>query len=123
MKRGAVAAVVVVLGASATGAGAADRGVLRVVATRGPVTPVCAVDVPCDGPAAGVRISIQRQGAVVRRAVTDEHGRARLALLGGRYVVTATYGGGIKPRAVSSLARISAGRTTTVRFSFDTGIR
>jgi hypothetical protein len=115
--------LVLVLAVTGPGAGASGKGVLRVVATRGPVTPVCTIDVPCDGPAKGVQVVVRHQGAVVARAVTDDAGRARIALAGGRYAVTATFGGGIDPAAKAKAAIVSAGRTTTVTFSFDTGIR
>jgi hypothetical protein len=108
---------------AATAEGAANRGTIAVVATRGPITPVCAIEVPCDGPATGVRLLVRRGGVVMRRAVTNDEGRARLAVQPGRYVVTASYGELLRPRVQSVSIRVRAGRATRVRFAFDTGIR
>ncbi len=102
---------------------AADRGVLAVVALRGPITPVCKVGVPCNGPAAGVGIVVRRGGAVVARATTGKTGRARVLLRPGRYAVSASYGAAMHARLQSASVTIVAGRTKLVRFSFDTGIR
>jgi len=115
--------VAIVASVATAAAGAADRGTIAVVATRGPITPVCAVEVPCDGPAAGVRLVVRRSCVVVRRAVTDPQGRARIALLPGRYVVTASYGAVLRPRVESAAVQVRTGRTSLVRFAFDTGIR
>ncbi len=111
------------IASAGTGAGAPAKGVLRVVATRGPITPVCAIEVPCDGPAANVHVVVRHLGKVVARASTDAAGRARIPLVAGRYVVTASYAAGIGDPAQSRTARVIAGRGTTVTFSFDTGIR
>jgi hypothetical protein len=125
MRRALPSLLTLVLGlaASASGAGAGGGGLLRIVATRGPVTPVCRVDVPCDGPAKAVQIVVRRSGAVVAHALTDAAGRARVPLPGGRYAVTATYAGGVGTAAQSKAARVVTGHTTTLTFSFDTGIR
>jgi hypothetical protein len=122
MKRLLVVLAVALLGAGPASA-AGSKGTIEVIATRGPVTPVCAVEVPCDGPAAGVRVVVSRRGVVVARGSTNRDGRARLLLLPGRYVVTALYGGGIRPQSESAGARVVVGRIARVRFAFDTGIR
>jgi hypothetical protein len=125
MRRALVAILALAVGVFAASLAAAStgKGSLRVVVTRGPITPVCKVGVPCDGPAKGVRIVVRRNGAVVARGLTDALGRTRFALVGGRYAVAATYSGGVAARAESKPARVVAGRTTIVAFSFDTGIR
>jgi hypothetical protein len=104
-------------------AGAEVRGTLRIVAVRGPISPVCMVDVPCEGPAAGVRIVVSRNGLVVARRVTDRDGRAHVTCAPGRYRVKASYAGGVAPQFRSRLVRVYDNRTVRVRFSFDTGIR
>jgi hypothetical protein len=116
-------AVLAVSAVAAATAGAASRGTIAVVATRGPVTPVCAIEVPCDGPAAGVRLVVRHSGTVVGRAITNEDGRARLAFLPGRYLVTASYGESVQPRVESASIQVRAGHITRLHFAFDTGIR
>lgn len=107
----------------AAAAGATDRGTLQITAVKSPITPVCTVGVPCDGPVAGVRIVVRRNGLVIAGTVTDREGRAHVTLRPGRYRVTASYGGGLRPQVESVFARSFAGRTTRIRISFDTGIR
>ena len=121
MRRLAVA--LVSAGLLAGHADAGNKGAISVVATRGPITPVCAVEVPCSGPAPGVRLTVRHLGVVVMRAVTDRKGHARLAVSPGRYTVTASYGGGLGPRNESARVVVAVGRTSVVRFAFDTGIR
>ena len=89
---------------------------------RGPITPVCRVDVPCDAPAAGLVLVFSRSGRVVARTTTNRNGAYRLALLPGRYGVTTarrTLGSGLTPRSVL----VPRGRVARVDFKLDTGIR
>ena len=89
---------------------------------RGPITPVCRVDVPCDAPAAGVVLVFSRFGRVVTRTTTSRSGAYRLALRPGRYGVTTarrTIGSGLTPRSVL----VPRGRVARVDFKLDTGIR
>ena len=90
---------------------------------RGPVTPVCRVGDPCAKPAAGVTLVFSRDGSEVARTKTSLRGRYRIALRGGWYAVRALpltrIGRGISPGRV----RVVAGRTRTVDFALDTGIR
>lgn len=104
-------------------ASAAVRGVVAVAATRGPITPVCKVGQSCDGPAEGVQLVVRRDGTVVKRAVTNASGLARLILRPGRYKVTAYYGAAMHARLQAKSVVVVAGRTAQLRFSFDTGIR
>jgi hypothetical protein len=104
-------------------AAAAVKGVVAVTATRGPVTPVCKVGQPCDGPAEGVQLVVRRSDTVVKRAVTNAVGSARLVLAPGRYQVTAFYGAAMHARLQARSVVVVGGRTTRLRFSFDTGIR
>jgi hypothetical protein len=107
----------------APGAGADVRGTLAIAAVRGPITPVCMVGVPCEGPAAGVRVVVSRNGVAVARRVTDREGRAHVTCAPGRYLVKASYAGGVTPQLRSRWVRVYDNRTVRVRFSFDTGIR
>jgi hypothetical protein len=95
---------------------------LRGIVTRGPITPVCRVGVPCDEPAANVVLVFSRSGRVVARARTGRNGDYRLTLPPGRYDVrttTRTLGSGLSPRVVL----VPRHRVRRVDFELDTGIR
>ena len=85
--------------------------------TRGPVTPVCEAEKPCEAPAAYVRLTFARAGtAVIVR--TDRAGRYRVRLAPGTYRVRASVGMSIAPSAVTV-----RGTSARCSFSIDTGIR
>jgi hypothetical protein len=113
-------ALLVVASAQAT----VRRGGLHGLVTRGPIVPVCAIEVPCDAPAPHLTLLFLRNDRLVGRVVTDESGRYSLRLPAGAYTVS-------RPAAVSSIdrklepnrVRVFAGRLTRVDFSIDTGIR
>ena len=63
------------------------RGTLSGTVMRGPVTPVCVAELPCDEPAANVTLLFIQKGAVIVRAVTNAQGRYRVRLPPGVYVV------------------------------------
>ena len=100
------------------------RGGLHGVVMRGPIVPVCSIELPCDAPAPHVTLLFLRNDRLVGRAVTDADGRYALRLPAGSYTVS-------RPAAVSSIdrklepnrVRVYAGRVTRVDFSIDTGIR
>jgi hypothetical protein len=112
-----VAAVLAGTASGTTGSG------LHGLVTRGPITPVCMMDQPCDEPAANVQLLFLRNGAVVSRVRTTATGKYRLALAPGRYAVKLPgkpgIGRNLKPQAV----RVLRGRNVRVDFSIDTGIR
>src|SRR5437868_3811256 len=85
------ALVVVALALAAPSAGATASGLTGVV-TRGPITPVCRVGVPCSAPAKN-ELLVFRRGAFSRSTRTGATGRYRILLPPGRYVVTLTPGG------------------------------
>jgi hypothetical protein len=107
---------------SAAGAATSPSG-LRGMVTRGPITPVCAAEVPCDGPAKNVTLVFSRYGRVVRRATTNDQGRYRVRLAPGLYAVRLQVkqqiGRGLQPER----ARVAPSRFRRVDFSIDTGIR
>src|SRR5438093_502986 len=88
------------------------------VITRGPITPVCAVEVPCDGPAAGVAVDLLQANVVIAHTKTGVDGRYYVLAAPGNYVVRAT-GRLLSPR----VTRVQAGRFAEVDFKIDTGIR
>jgi hypothetical protein len=88
--------------------------------TRGPVTPVCQLGIPCDEPAAHATFLLLRNGKSVR-VRTDARGRYRVRLAPGRYTIAKpNWGpGGIKPTS----ARVPRGRFARLNLFIDTGIR
>jgi hypothetical protein len=90
---------------------------LKGVVTIGPLTPVCRMGTPCDGPAPRVTLTFTSPSRVVR-ATTAKDGSYAVKLAPGTYTVTASKGVRVAP------ARMVV-RPTTKRQSFaiDTGIR
>jgi hypothetical protein len=89
---------------------------------RGPIMPVCRVNVPCDAPAVGLRLRFIRSGRVVATATTNAKGWYRVVLRPGRYSVRTnrrTHEGIPTP----SVATATSGRFRRVDFHIDTGIR
>jgi hypothetical protein len=99
------------------------RGVLQGEVRRGPITPVCTVELPCDGPAKNTTLLFSRNDHVVGRVVTDDEGRYRLRLPAGMYTVSRPAAVPIDRKLTPHEIRIRAGRVTTVDFFIDTGIR
>jgi hypothetical protein len=96
-------------------------GSLHGTVTRGPITPVCQVGVPCNGPAAHMTLFFTRSG-VRTSTSTDAQGRYRLKLNAGLYTVRTNqkvFGATPKPSTV----RVYAARDRRVDFFVDTGIR
>ena len=114
-----VAAVTVSVGAASGSTGSGLHGLV----TRGPITPVCSVDQPCDEPAANVQLVFVRNGVVVSRVRTSATGKYRLALSPGRYAVRLPGKPGLGRIVKPQTARVLRGRYTRVDFSIDTGIR
>jgi hypothetical protein len=101
------------------------------VAGRVQLGPQCPVETegdPCeDEPAAGARVTVAKQlpgdsdagGEVIARTTTDSHGRYRVAVAPGKYVVTADAGMTCEPMD----ARVNADAYAKVDIPCDTGIR
>ena len=91
---------------------------------RGPITPVCRVDVPCDAPfSAG--FTVQRGGRQVAQFQSDSAGQFTVYLQPGAYSVVPNADAPLispssqaKPVTVGDTAPL-----TVVRLTFDTGIR
>jgi hypothetical protein len=116
------AALVVLAAAVACGSatGSSVRTGLYGTVTKGPLTPVCTVDTPCDGPAGDMLLVFSRNGAVVARTRTRDNGTYRLALRPGRYVVRA---GPTHFSAEPGAASVPRNGFRRVDFFVDTGIR
>jgi hypothetical protein len=91
--------------------------------TRGPLTPVCVVGVPCSGPAPGITLQFMRRGTVAGRTVTDANGRYRISLAPGVYAVRALRGAQQVRRFEPLQAVVRAEVMRRADFSIDTGIR
>lgn len=116
----ALVALIFVLG-TASASSSSGSGLYGAV-KRGPLTPVCSADTPCEGPASSAVMLFARNGHVVRvRTATD--GSYRVTLVPGFYTVrTATpqsIGRGVSPARV----HVRIGHVDRLNFSIDTGIR
>jgi hypothetical protein len=121
-----VAAMLAALAIASAPAGAASAGDpasgLRGVVMRGPTSPVCIEEEPCEEPAAGVVLRFSRAGTTVARVKTGPRGRYEVRLPRGTYTVTTPHrrvGVGLSPRVV----RVPKGRVARVDFHLDTGIQ
>jgi hypothetical protein len=97
------------------------RGGLWGVVRKGPTTPVCRADVPCDAPAQ-VTLVFRRGVTVVARGRSDPDGRYRISIPPGYYAVRTQPKigfGAIRPLNV----HVRAGHFDRLDFSIDTGIR
>jgi hypothetical protein len=106
-------------------AGSADSGTatgLRGLVKRGPIMPVCRINVPCDEPARGVKLVFSRSGKVVATATTNQKGWYRVTLRPGRYSVR-TNRPGFERRTSPSSATAPRDRVARRDFMIDTGIR
>jgi hypothetical protein len=83
----------------------------------GPLTPVCRVGTPCEGPAKRATLTFSRAGHAISLK-TDAVGRYRVTLAPGSWRVRANVGMSIVPSPVV----VRAG-THRVNFAIDTGIR
>jgi hypothetical protein len=90
---------------------------------RGPITPVCVAEQPCDAPAKSVTLVFMRGGHVVRRATTNDQGRYRVRLAAGTYAVRLSDKPGIGRSLEPVQAHVRDARFVRVDFSIDTGIR
>ena len=92
-------------------------GVLWGSVSIGPLTPVCRVGTPCDGPAKRATLTFSH-GTRSFTAKTDDAGRYRVTLGIGTWAVRASVGMRVSPATITV-------RTGTHRanLSIDTGIR
>jgi hypothetical protein len=90
---------------------------------RGPVRPVCQVDVPCDAPfSAG--FTVQQAGRVAASFRSDAQGHFEVPVAPGRYVVVPNPDAPLmSPSAQAKDVIVGPSGPTTVLLHFDTGIR
>ena len=92
-------------------------------AIRGPITPVCRIEVPCDAPFSA-DFSVEHNGRVVSGFRSDQDGRFTVTLEPGQYrVVPAANAPIISPASQAKTVNVLASGLTEVHWSFDTGIR
>ena len=91
---------------------------------RGPVTPVCRIDVPCDAPFSAT-FKVERAGRRVAQFHSDASGQFTVFLEPGGYTVVPNADAPIiSPTSqAKSVTVADTGTLTVVRLMFDTGIR
>jgi hypothetical protein len=98
-------------------------GGLHGIVTRGPITPVCKVNVPCSAPAVGAVLVFSRAGYQPVRIRTGAGGRYSVRLAPGYYTVRLSpaprIGFGLRPVHVHVARNVDA----RLDFSIDTGLR
>ena len=99
-----------------------DTGLVGFV-VRGPVQPVCRVDVSCDAPFSA-SFTVQQGDRVVATFRSDSQGHFEVRLAPGTYaVVPGPDAPIISPRAQVKEVVVGSNGLTTVLLHFDTGIR
>ena len=123
--RWSAALLIATAGAAACGGTAPSPTTgLTGIVVRGPITPVCRVDVPCDAPfSAG--FTVQRAGRQVAQFQSDSAGQFTVFLDPGAYTVVPNADAPLlSPKAqIKSVTVADTGRLTVVSLTFDTGIR
>jgi len=91
---------------------------------RGPITPVCRIDVPCDAPFAAA-FTVQQGGHQVSQFQSDSSGQFTVYLEPGVYTVVPNADAPlISPTSQTKSVTVeNTGGLTSVRLVFDTGIR
>ena len=94
------------------------------VVVRGPVTPVCRVDVPCDAPFSAT-FNVERNGRRVTQFQSDTVGQFTVFLAPGSYTVVPNADAPVISPSLQTKSVMVAdnGTLTVVRLMFDTGIR
>jgi hypothetical protein len=90
---------------------------------RGPVQPVCQVNVPCDAPFSA-SFTVQQGDQAVATFRSDSQGHFEVRLAPGTYVVVPGPDAPIlSPRAQAKEVVVGSNGLTTLLLHFDTGIR
>jgi len=121
--RALLLAGVAALGACASAGPSPTTGLTGVV-IRGPITPVCRIDVPCDAPFSAT-FNVNKDGRRVAQFQSDTAGQFTVFLAPGAYtVVPNTDAPIISPSSQMKPVTVADnGMLTVVRLTFDTGIR
>jgi hypothetical protein len=116
-----ILAVALVIGGAV--AGAATTPNVRGALYRGPNTPFCVVEVPCERPAAGVTLVFSRAGKEPVRVRTGRLGRFAVRLVPGRYEIRLPEPGRIGTRISPRTVRVPSAGVIELQLHLDTGIR
>lgn len=100
-----------------------SRGRLRGTVMRGPTSPVCSQGTPCSEPASGAQLVFARGGQTVARVVVAKNGGYSVSLRPGSYDVSVATHSLMSRKVAPGTAHVVGGRTRTVDFQIDTGIR
>jgi hypothetical protein len=87
---------------------------------RGPITPVCTQNVPCDAPFSA-SFTVQQNGRSMGQFQSDADGHFMVALAPGDYSVVPAPDAPVRPQAQP--ATVGPSGYTTVTLHFDTGLR
>ena len=91
--------------------------------SRGPITPVCQVNVPCDAPFSA-SFEVRQNGRRVATFSSDAQGRFTVSLQPGTYLlVPAPDAPVMNASSQTKTVEVRAEGLTSVELSFDTGIR
>ena len=91
--------------------------------TRGPIQPVCRIDVPCEAPFSAT-FTAERGNRVIATFRSNSQGRFEVRLAPGGYAIVPGQDAPlIAPRAQAKEVSVAPSGTTTVVLTFDTGIR
>lgn len=90
--------------------------------TRGPVTPVCRVDVPCSAPITG-NFAVMQGMKTVATFRSNAEGQFTVMLYPGEYAVKQVDGPSVSPFNQPKTVTVAKSGLTTVHLEFDTGIR
>jgi len=97
--------------------------VLEVQVLRGPITPVCLSEHPCEAGFAA-RFDVYQAGRVEAQFTTDANGQARLRLPPGEYeIVPDARAPLISPREQRRALRVEEPGPVAITLQFDTGLR
>ena len=100
-----------------------DTTGLTGVAVRGPITPVCQIQLPCDAPFSA-EFTVEQNGRRITEFRSDADGRFTVMLPSGAYrIVPQAAAPIISPLSQAKMVEVLPGGLTEVRLAFDTGIR
>lgn len=119
-----VAGAAAIAACASAGSSPSSTSGLTGVVMRGPVTPVCRVDVPCDAPFSAT-FNVERSGRRITQFQSDAAGQFTVLLPPGTYTVVANTDAPIISPSLQakSVTVADNGMLTVVRLMFDTGIR
>lgn len=96
---------------------------LRGVVVRGPIAPVCQIEVPCDAPFSAT-FSVEQGGRLVTQFRSDNDGHFTVIVPAGTYrIVPGADAPIMSPQSQAKTVEVLPVGLTNIRLEFDTGIR